>query len=117
MPAWCRSKQSPFGVMMPSISCSGVKLTELCGEAVSQDTSRRPTWASDFAGLPYGRAGTPSPSILVQSATFGGKLAGLDCACAPDAAPVIAAAPPASSTARREGTFLRSLFLLMPPVL
>ena len=52
MPEWWRSKQSPFGVMMPSISCSGVKLTELCGEAVSHDTSRRPICASYFARLP-----------------------------------------------------------------
>ena len=26
-----------------AVTCSGVKLTELCGEAVSQATSRRPT--------------------------------------------------------------------------
>ena len=41
MPPWWRSKHSPFGVMMPSSSCSGVKLTEDSGVAVSQGTVRR----------------------------------------------------------------------------
>src|SRR3546814_9117048 len=44
-PAWCRSKQSPFGVMMPSSSCSGVKFTEDTGSAVSQGTLRLTTCA------------------------------------------------------------------------
>ncbi len=46
MPPWWRSKQRPFGVMMPSSSCSGVKFTELTGSAVSQATLRRLTCAS-----------------------------------------------------------------------
>ena len=44
MPAWWRSKHSPLGVITPSSACSGVKLTELCGVAVSHATSRRIAW-------------------------------------------------------------------------
>ena len=43
-------KQSPLGVMMPSSSCSGVKLTEDFGVAVSHDTSRRTTCAVERHG-------------------------------------------------------------------
>ncbi len=52
MPPWWRSKHRPFGVMMPSSSCSGVKLTELSRAAVSHSTSRRTTWDSNRDGVP-----------------------------------------------------------------
>ena len=42
----------PDGVMMPSSSCSGVKLTEDSGDAVSHGTSRRMTAFSNFDGMP-----------------------------------------------------------------
>ncbi len=52
MPEWWRSKHKPFGVMMPSSACSGVKLTEDSGVAVSHDTVRRMVSFSYFDGLP-----------------------------------------------------------------
>src|SRR6185369_853297 len=100
MPPWWRSKQSPLGVMMPSSSCSGVKLTEDSRLAVSHCTSRRMTCASCFDGCPYGRTATPSPSWRVQSGTFGGRLFGL-----PASAGVASAAPAAASKPRRVGRF------------
>ena len=51
-PAWWRSKNNPFGVMMPCRSCSGEKLTEDSALAVSQGTLRRMTEASVSAGRP-----------------------------------------------------------------
>src|SRR3954447_17329429 len=84
--------------MMPSSSCSGVKLTEDCGVAVSHGTPRRMTCASYGDGLPYGRAATPSPSWRVQSGTFGGRFFGLPASACP-----LSAAPekPAAAVRKR----------------
>jgi hypothetical protein len=51
-PEWCRSNARPLGVMIPSISWSGVKLTELTLSAVNHGTLRRTTWASYWDGMP-----------------------------------------------------------------
>ena len=51
-PEWWRSKHRPLGVMIPSISWSGVKLTELTVSAVSHSTLRRITCASWGEGTP-----------------------------------------------------------------
>ena len=52
IPAWCRAKHSPFGVIMPSNSCIGVKLTELSVDAVSHSTFRRLTFDTNLDGRP-----------------------------------------------------------------
>src|SRR4051812_25297264 len=80
--------------MMPSSSCSGVKLTEDSRLAVSHCTSRRMTCASCFDGLPYGRTATPSPSTRDHSGTLGGRFFGLPASAEPlaSAAPVLPAA-------------------------
>ena len=48
----CALEEGPFGVMIPSNSCNGVKLMELIGSAVSHGTSWRRTCASNLDGIP-----------------------------------------------------------------
>src|SRR5262249_56370279 len=47
-------KESPFGVMIPSSWCKGVKLTEDSGAAVNQGTVRRITSFSYLDGIAIG---------------------------------------------------------------
>ena len=69
-PEWCRSKCKDEGVMIPTVSCSGVRLAPVPGvaAAVNKRIER-----SDAALSPYARRGPPSsraapaPAVLTPS--------------------------------------------------
>src|SRR3979411_2305882 len=89
--------------MMPCRSCSGEKLMEDSGPAVSHGTLRRVTPASGSAGRPYGRSTTPGPIDCDHGASAGGEAEAAWEGFVPSARLPVSAAPRPSNERRASG--------------
>ena len=100
VPAWWRSKISPFGVMMPGWCCSGVMLqSDRFCRFLSTSVRRRLTCASNFEGMPYAVSSMTRPGSWLVCGTGSG---------AARAPPAAANAPPVSAAVLRR-KFLRGV--------